>query len=139
MKINIHNQTDHDIRRYTKIIKRIFRHIKSKENMQLIFTTPEHIQTLNQTYRNIDRPTDVLSFTNDDQTDKSLGDVFINIDQALLQANELGHSDEREVGFLAVHGFLHLLGYDHHNEIDEEKMNYEQERILGKAKLKRGR
>ena len=66
-----------------------------------------------------------------------LGDVFICVDKAIEQAAEYNHSVEREMGFLAVHGYLHLIGYDHMNEEDERIMFTKQEEILAKAKLKR--
>ena len=66
-----------------------------------------------------------------------LGDVFICIDRALEQAEEYNHSVEREMGFLAVHGYLHLIGYDHMNPEDEKVMFTKQEEILAKANLKR--
>lgn len=92
---------------------------------------------MNLAYRKIDKPTDVLSFVNDDESDKSLGDIFISIEQAKKQAEDLGHSFEREIGFLAVHGYLHLKGYDHHTPHEEEAMTKMQEDILRKAKLER--
>ncbi len=96
------------------------------------------MKELNNTYRQIDKTTDVLSFVNDTEEDDSLGDVFISLEQASLQAESYGHSFIREVGFLAVHGYLHLIGYDHHTKEAEQDMILEQERILNQAKLKRG-
>ena len=76
-------------------------------------------------------------FINDDIEDDSLGDIFISIEQARLQADDYGHSFQREIGFLAVHGYLHLLGYDHHTDEEEKIMIQEQERILKNANLER--
>jgi probable rRNA maturation factor len=138
MKVNIHNQTDLDVKTHIQIIKKIFKSIPSKQNIHIIFVTPEEIQRLNMTYRQMDKTTDVLSFINDDPSDQSLGDIFINLTQAEQQAISYGHTMKREVGFLSVHGYLHLLGYDHHTDEDERLMIQEQERILENAKLKRG-
>lgn len=91
------------------------------------------IQELNKTYRNIDSATDVLTFP--DGYLNNLGDVFISIEKCKLQAEELGHSFNRELGFLTVHGILHSIGYDHLNEEDEKVMNELQDKILNKAKL----
>jgi probable rRNA maturation factor len=137
MKTNLFNQTDIDLKDIKKIMRRIFKHVKEKMSMQIIFVTQEEIHRLNLAYRKIDKPTDVLSFVNDDIEDKSLGDIFISIEQAQKQAQDLGHSFEREIGFLAVHGYLHLKGYDHHTPHEEEAMTKMQEDILRKAKLER--
>ncbi|MBN2300525.1 MAG: rRNA maturation RNase YbeY [Acholeplasmataceae bacterium] len=137
MKINLHNQTKENITEIKALIKSIFNPIKQSKNMQIIFVDQKYIQQMNQTYRHIDKPTDVLSFINDDQDDDSLGDIFISIEQAKIQASDYGHSIEREIGFLAVHGYLHLLGYDHHTPEEEKLMIEEQERILKNAKLER--
>lgn len=137
MKVNIHNQTDEDIKDVYKLVKKVFKPIKEKLSMEVVFVTQDAIHEMNKNFRQIDRPTDVLSFINDDDSIKSLGDIFISLTQAHLQAKELGHSLEREVGFLAVHGYLHLKGYDHHTPEEEKEMTEMQEKILEKAKLKR--
>jgi probable rRNA maturation factor len=139
MKINIHNQTLEDIKDVVKLLKKVFRPIKEKLSMEIIFVTQEIIHEMNRNFRQIDRPTDVLSFVNDDESIKSLGDIFISLEQAHLQAKDLGHSFEREVGFLAVHGYLHLKGYDHHSPDEEKEMIEMQEYILNKANLKRSK
>ncbi len=137
MKIQLHNQTKEDIKEIKDMLQRIFKPIKQEKNMQIIFLNQEAIHKMNMTYRKIDRPTDVLSFINDDLEDDSLGDIFISIEQARLQASDYGHSFEREIGFLAVHGYLHLLGYDHHTDEEEKLMIKEQEHILKNANLER--
>ncbi|HOI85817.1 MAG TPA: rRNA maturation RNase YbeY [Acholeplasmataceae bacterium] len=137
MKVNLFNQTEHSFDDIKTLMKRIFKHVKEKQTMQIIFVTQDEIKRLNQTYRNIDKPTDVLSFVNDDPMDKSLGDIFISVDQATIQAQDFGHSLDRELGFLAVHGYLHLKGYDHHTPDEEKVMIEKQEEILKKAKLER--
>jgi probable rRNA maturation factor len=137
MKIKVYNQTEVDIKPFIKLLKKIFKKVKEKKNMSIIFVSLDKIQELNKNYRAIDKPTDVLSFPNDDIEDKTLGDIFISMDKAKEQAVSYGHSFEREVGFLAVHGYLHLIGYDHHTKEDEEKMVFMQEQILKRAKLER--
>lgn len=101
----------------------------------VIIVDNEKIHEINKTYRNIDRETDVISFAlNDDKTCNSfirvLGDIYISIDKAKSQAEEYGHSLKRELSFLTVHGFLHLLGYDHMEKEDEIKMFSLQNEIL---------
>lgn len=137
MKIQLHNQTKEDIKEIKEILAKIFKPIKQEKNLQIIFLEQQAIHDMNMTYRQIDRPTDVLSFINDEEKDDSLGDIFISIEQARLQAEDYGHSFAREIGFLAVHGYLHLLGYDHHTEEEEKQMIEEQERILKNASLER--
>ena len=137
MRIKIYNQTSLETKAFSKLLKKIFRKIKEKKNMSIVFVSLEQIQELNKTFRQIDKATDVLSFPNDDIEDKTLGDIFVSLDKAKEQAESYGHSFEREVGFLAVHGYLHLIGYDHHTKEDEEKMITMQENILKRAKLER--
>jgi probable rRNA maturation factor len=137
MRISLHNQTEENISEIKDLMKSIFKNVKEKKNMQVIFVTQDAIHELNKTYRQMDKPTDVLSFINDDMEDNSLGDVFISIEQAKKQAIDYGHSFEREIGFLAVHGYLHLKGFDHHTEAEEKLMVLEQEKILKTASLER--
>jgi len=101
----------------------------------------ETIHQINNDYRHIDRVTDVISFAFNDGEDREklyhsnqmvvLGDIYICVDQAKRQADEYGHSLDREMRFLFVHGLLHLLGYDHMTKEDEEIMFPLQEEILG--------
>jgi len=120
------------------------------------FVDDEGIHGLNRDYRGIDRPTDVLSFAmqedgedepdivfeveHEDEPDPMsgmLGDIIISVETALRQSEEYGHSLEREIGFLFVHGFLHLLGYDHQDEQAEAAMTAKQEAVLQQAGLSR--
>lgn len=122
----------------------------------LTFVDDERIHELNCEYRGIDRPTDVLSFALNESTDEELdilyevedeselagigdmlGDIIISTERAQLQASDYGHSWEREVGFLFVHGFLHLIGYDHQDEESERIMMDKQEAVLTKIGLSR--
>lgn len=107
--------------------------------VSVTFTDNENIQNLNRIYRNIDSATDVLSFPMIDFTDEfiyeegfeySLGDIVISGEKAEEQAVEYGHSLERELCFLACHSMLHLLGYDHMTDEDEEEMKESQNKIL---------
>ena len=145
MKINFINETKIDVKQYKNIIRSVFKHVKDDRYFNVIFVEKDRIQQINKEYRGIDKVTDVITFAlMENQAEifmeaiEELGDVFICCDRAIEQANDYGHSIEREVGFLAVHGYLHLIGYDHMNEEDEKIMFAKQEEILAKAKLKRG-
>ncbi len=137
MKVNYFNQTEEDIDKVTELISFVFKKVWDRHTMQIIFVSLDEIHEMNKTYRNVDRPTDVISFPNDEKDDNSLGDIFICLDKAREQASDYGHSFEREVGFLSVHGYLHLKGYDHHSPEEEKEMIKAQEKILKKAKLER--
>ncbi len=137
MKVEFHNQTEVDTKEITKLIRKIFKTIEDEKKMHIIFVDNASIQSINKTYRNIDKPTDVISFPNDEEDDDSLGDLFISIEKAIEQASDYGHSFEREIGFLSVHGYLHLKGYDHHTPEEEKVMFTLQEEILKKANLTR--
>lgn len=111
------------------------------------FVDNETIHELNSQFRNIDRPTDVLSFplgedgvydTNLDTGAKLLGDIVISVERAMEQAKEYNHSLQREIGFLTVHSMLHLLGYDHENGgLEQVRMREKEETVLSKIGLKR--
>lgn len=109
----------------------------------VVFMNDEEIHEMNREYRGVDRVTDVISFAFEDNNDlvyndiRMLGDIFICIPQMKRQAEEYGHSEKRELAFLAVHGILHLLGYDHMNEQDEKVMFELQELILDGQNIKR--
>lgn len=102
----------------------------------IIFIDDEEMHKLNKEYRGIDRTTDVLSFALNDNKHidtfiNSLGDIFISIPKMKSQAEEYGHSEKRELSFLALHGLLHLLGYDHTlGKKEEEEMFGLQKEIL---------
>ncbi|VEU81005.1 putative metal-dependent hydrolase [Haploplasma axanthum] len=137
MEINFYNQTELETKEYEAIIKNALKNQKNEKSMEIVFVTPNQIHEMNKTYRDVDRPTDVLSFPNDDDKDTSIGDIFINLEQAFSQASEYGHRIEREVAFLAVHGYLHLLGYDHYTPEEEKEMFDLQEKILLEAGIER--
>lgn len=126
-----------------------------KLEVNVTFLTDEEIHIINREKRGVDKPTDVLSFpmlevagkkvnkknfpTDYNEQSKTffIGDVLISLDRAKLQAEEFGHSEMREVCFLAVHGLLHLLGYDHEKEVDEKLMRATEEFVLTKSGFKR--
>ena len=114
--------------------------------INVVLTTPKNIRDINKQKRNIDNETDVLSFpmfekeeigqVPDEQFDV-LGDIVISIDRVKQQAEEYGHSFERELSYMVVHGFYHLMGYDHMVEDDKIKMREREENILSKLQIKR--
>ncbi|WP_203246881.1 rRNA maturation RNase YbeY [Sporosarcina beigongshangi] len=117
--------------------------------VSVTFMTDEAIQEVNAEYRGKDMPTDVISFALEEMTEGEvaivveegmptvLGDILISVETAARQAEEYGHDFRREMGFLALHGFLHLLGYDHMTEDDEAKMFGRQKEILASFGLER--
>lgn len=116
--------------------------IEKLDNIEfnVIIVDNEYIHKLNKEYRHIDRPTDVITFALEDNEEvkdiyRVLGDIYISLDKAKEQAIEYGHSFKREICFLAVHGFLHLLGYDHMEKEDEKIMFGKQEVILNEANI----
>ena len=116
-----------------------------RAEVSVTFTDNEGIHALNRAYRNVDRPTDVLSFPLSDGEDYDtdgdavlLGDIVISLERAQTQAEEYGHSFEREVAFLTVHSMLHLLGYDHETSPEDERdMFARQDEILISAGMTR--
>ncbi len=141
MKINFFNETSLETKNFEKLIRRVFKKQKNKKIFSVIFVDDDKIQEINRDYRKLDRVTDVISFALCDDPENELtdelGDVFIDLSQAFRQASEYGHSIDREVAFLAVHGYLHLCGYDHMTKEEEEIMFQKQEEILALAKITR--
>ncbi|SFQ75941.1 probable rRNA maturation factor [Psychrobacillus psychrotolerans] len=122
--------------------------VKEGSEVSVTFVTNEAIQEINKTYRNKDMATDVISFAMEEMEEGEveiinadiptlLGDIIISVQRATEQAETYQHSFERELCFLAVHGFLHLLGYDHGTEQQEKEMFGLQESILQAFGLKR--
>jgi probable rRNA maturation factor len=140
MKIEIFNETEDNLEEYIETIKKVLVHgldkLKTGDvTFNIIFVNNPYIHELNKNYRNIDRETDVITFAlEDDKTfnpdERILGDIYISIDRARSQAEEYGHSFLREISFLAVHGFYHLLGYDHQTKEEEKVMFGKQEEVL---------
>ena len=124
--------------------------IKHQLDIYITLTNNEEIHKINKEHRNIDRPTDVLSFPmfekedikklkqeKKEQGEEILGDIIISIPKAQEQAEEYGHSFERELSYLVAHGMLHLLGYDHIKEEEKEIMRTKEEEILKKLNITR--
>lgn len=142
---------------YERMIRKVLQECFIEENLEnsklyitITLTTPENIKMINKEYRNIDKATDVLSFPmyekkeleekikkNDFIFEDVLGDIIISIDKVKEQAIEYEHSFERELSYMIVHGFYHLMGYDHIEEEDKKQMRPKEEKILGKLKITR--
>ncbi len=142
---------------YEEVIKKVLKYCYKEENIEssnmeitITLTTPENIRKINREYRNIDKATDVLSFPmfEKDELDKKikekdfehediLGDIIISIEKVEEQAKEYGHSFERELSYMVVHGFYHLMGYDHIKEEDKKIMRPKEEKILNDLKIVR--
>lgn len=154
MEIDFQDNTTTVLEDDVKLIKGLLELAGKKEDVpnhaevSVTFVNNEEIQEINRDYRNLDKPTDVISFaleeTSDDEVEivgedlpVVLGDIIISVERAKEQAADYNHSYERELGFLAVHGFLHLLGYDHMTKEDEKIMFQKQEEILGEFNLGR--
>lgn len=147
-QIGIFNQTGQAVPQLDlvkKVLKKAMKieHLKNT-SFNLILVDDSYIHELNKTYRKIDRVTDVITFALEDDDKcllpkgkRVLGDIYISIDTAERQAKEYGHGLDRELCFLAVHGFYHLLGYDHMNEKDEKIMFQKQEEVLKEYGLER--
>ena len=145
--ILFHNETDRDVEVYESVIKDIvaeaarFEGLEGRFSCQYIFVDNPKMKEMNAGYRGKDYATNVLTFKADDDylfgTRKNLGDVFISIDKMIEQAYQYGHGEVREMSFLALHGFLHLLGYDHLDEAQELIMNAKQEAILDAKDIRR--
>jgi probable rRNA maturation factor len=122
--------------------------VEEEAEVSLTFVTDETIQEINREYRDKNQSTDVISFALEEQGENEitvigadmprvLGDIIISVPRIKEQAEDYNHSFERELGFLAVHGFLHLLGYDHMTEEEEKEMFQRQKDILNAYGLTR--
>lgn len=149
-------QTD-EISEYENLIRAVLKKCFEEENMDKLglyvsvtLTCPSYIRKLNSEYRNIDKETDVLSFPMFEKVeiDKMikeqnniihdiLGDMVISVDRVKNQAIEYGHSFERELSYMVVHSFYHLIGYDHMTEKDKTEMRAKEENILNKLNITR--
>ena len=147
MEIDFFNETKENLDEEFKTVHEVLVHGLKKLKIDgaifnVIIVDNDYIHKLNKEYRNIDRETDVITFAlEDDKTFnpdiRILGDVYISIDRVHSQSEEYGHSFIRELCFLAVHGMLHLLGYDHMTKEDEVVMFKLQEEILDEMGIKR--
>ena len=142
---------------YEKLIEKVLTKCFEEEHLEnshlcitVTLTNPENIREINKEYRNIDRSTDVLSFPmfekeeldekikkNDFEHEDMLGDIIISIERVEEQAKEYGHSFERELSYMLVHGFYHLMGYDHIKEEDKLKMRPKEEKVLNDLQITR--
>jgi len=154
--VEIHYQQAKLEKENEKIVKDILKTCFETEELtntklyvNVIFTNLENIRKINLEYRNIDKATDVLSFpmfeqkellelkTKDALYEEVLGDIVISVEKVEEQANEYNNSFQRELAYLLVHGFYHLMGYDHIEENDKRKMRKKEEYILEKLKITR--
>ena len=141
---------------YLKLIEKVVRMAFSTEGIDklnlyinVILTNPENIRKANKEYRNIDKETDVLSFPmfekkeiekmlkNGNDVQEVLGDIIISIAKVEEQAKEYGHSFERELSYMIVHGFYHLMGYDHMEEQEKVIMREKEEKLLNNLNITR--
>lgn len=140
-KVEIFVQVKENIKELETVEKVLYSAIEKEKldnvSFNVIIVDNKYIHNLNKTYRNIDRETDVITFALEDEDtivlpeeERILGDIYISIDKARSQAEEFNHTLLRELCFLAVHGFYHLLGYDHMTKEDEEIMFKKQEEVL---------
>ena len=159
MDLEIYDDTKNVPEEKIKLIEDILNfagsYLRLPENTEMSVTLMdnEHIHEINKKYRGVDKPTDVISFAieeddpdevpiilpEDEEFDipKNIGDIMVSMDKDKEQAEYLGHSEDRELGFLVVHGFLHLNGYDHMKEEDEKEMFGLQREILDSYGLTR--
>ena len=139
-KIGIYNESKIEIKEVEELNKLLEYALNYKElsnvEFNVILVDEEKIHEINKEYRGIDRSTDVISFALEDYKDieyddyRLLGDIYICVEKVFEQAENYGHSVKRELSFLAIHGLLHLLGYDHMDENEEKEMFGLQEEIL---------
>ncbi|BDG46474.1 MULTISPECIES: rRNA maturation RNase YbeY [Parageobacillus] len=154
LNIDFIDETNEVTKEQMDIIKRLLNyaaeieHVPNGAEVGISFVDNERIRIINRDYRGKDQPTDVISFALEEKGEGEveivgadvpplLGDIIISIPKAKEQAKEYGHSFMRELGFLAVHGFLHLLGYDHKTEEEEKIMFSKQKDILERYGLTR--
>ena len=142
---------------YQEVVRRVLEQCYKEEGIQdsklyitVTLTTPKNIQEINNKYRKIDKATDVLSFpmfekeelelkikNKDYKHEDILGDIIISVEKVGEQAKEYGHSFERELSYMLVHGFYHLMGYDHIKEEDKMIMRPKEEKVLSALNITR--
>ena len=147
MNIEVINLLDEKVDELDKLKDFLYKVCEDENLLNVMFNViivdNKRIHEINKEYRGIDRPTDVISFAlEDDKTFnrddiRILGDIYISIDKVRSQSEEYGHSFKRELYFLAIHGLLHLLGYDHMNKEDEKIMFSKQEEVLSRYGIER--
>ncbi len=151
----VYNKIDEN-KGYEKIINNVVDKCFENEKLSklklyicITLTVPKEIQKINKKYRNIDKPTDVLSFPmfeqaeinqllkNGYEIEEALGDIIISIPKVYEQAEEYGHSFERELSYMVVHGFYHLMGYDHMEEEEKKEMRAKEDEVLNALGINR--
>ena len=150
----VENETEEkvDLKEVRAILKKIVSYYGEKRDFSVTFVTDSEIQELNKEYREIDAPTDILTFRLDDTpsfpisfededvdflNNEEMGDIFISLDTMRRNAEEFGVREEEELSRLRLHGILHLRGLDHKtNDFEKEEMLKEQEDVLAKLSLK---
>ena len=155
LEIYFEDETDRIDDKIENLIRQLLNHAAKEEELagelevSVTFMTDADIQEVNATYRGKNVPTDVISFALEELGEgevaiipeegmpTALGDILISVETAERQAGEYGHDFNREIGFLALHGFLHLLGYDHITEEEEVEMFGRQKEILASFGLER--
>lgn len=146
MEYELSNLTDEkvDTTNMERVIDEVSRELKVKNGLvSFVFVDNKKIREINKEYRGIDRETDVISFAfmdediNPDTDYTNYGEIYISLEKTLSQSLEYGHSFDRELCFLTVHGLLHLLGYDHMTKEDENVMFSLQDKILNKLGIER--
>ena len=152
IEMSFYNETNYDKYNeeyFLNLSQVIFNHLRLNNYFifDITIVTLDEIHRINKVYRNIDRPTDVISFAFEDEVEgenkiirndnlpRTLGEIFICYEKCQMQSEEYGHSLDREMAFLFTHGLLHLLGYDHMNEEDEKIMFKIQDEIMDLLKL----
>ena len=147
-KVKIPSGTRLLVRRACKAVLQ-YENFDKPAEISVSFVDDEEIHSLNKQYRNVDRSTDVLSFPQFNKGEEykaspetgrvAIGDIVISVEHAVAQAEEYGHSFEREMAYLTVHSMLHLLGYDHENGgLEQVRMREREEGVLNQLGLPRG-
>ena len=148
--VDIRTEIPEELPQVEQFVERVLtaaaRYLKVSGEVSVSFVSDEEIHELNRFYRHVDRPTDVLSFALNeggddlelpDEVTEPLGDIVLSLPTAVRQSVDYGHSLRREVAFLLVHGFLHLLGFDHQESDAEQEMTSIQESVLSSLGLSR--
>lgn len=155
-KVEIEYRHIEENEKWNNLIEKVINECYDIEDMNdynlyisVILTTPQEIHELNSKYRDVDKETDVLSFPMFEKTEikdlvsltnpEPLGDIVISIDRVREQAEEYGHSFERELSYMLVHGFYHLMGEDHIDEEDKIIMRAKEEKVLSRLGITRDR
>ena len=143
-EIQVPEELEATLKKAMDIIARLEK-LTDNTEVDITIVDNDEIHQLNRDYRGIDRPTDVLSFALDEgdeepevedgEAEHLLGDVIISAPRAVEQGEEFGHGLNREMTYLAVHGMLHLLGYDHMEEADKQGMRAREEQVLRELDL----